>query len=236
MLHELKVLIQKRASRTVPEGGGVHEVTRYVMNYIRLLLHHRSSIGFILAHNDGENKSTDSLDHIVQDLIICLEAMLNRAAETYDSGDLQCFFLMNNLHFVVKQVEGLELSPFLGHTWVQVHKDFIDQFMETYVDLSWGPVVSSLSTSRSTLGRCFRQPSNTGRFCLQFDSTYYNQEHWKVEDPLLREVVRRAVCNKVISAYQAHFKKSGKVQRQYDRYTPELLEVQLMHLFEGRPG
>uniref|UniRef100_A0A0A9HA69 Exocyst subunit Exo70 family protein n=1 Tax=Arundo donax TaxID=35708 RepID=A0A0A9HA69_ARUDO len=201
------------------------------MNYIRLLLHHRSSISFILSHNDGTDKSMDSLDHIVQDLIICLEFMLNRAAEAYGSGGLQCFFLMHNLHFAVKQAEGLELSPFLGHTWVQVHKDFIERYMETYVDLSWGPVVSCLNTRKSMLGCCFNQYSNRVRFCLQFDSTYYNQEHWKVEDPPLREVVRRAVCNKVIPAYRTHFQKSKNV---HERYNPELLEVQLMQLFEGR--
>lgn len=237
MLHELKVLIQNRGSRSVPSGGDVHEVTRYVMNYIRLLLHHRSSVTFILAHDDGtKDKWMDSLDHIVQDLIICLESMLNRVAEAYHSVGLRCFFLMNNLHFAVKQVEGSELISLLGHSWVQVHRDFIEQYMETYVDLSWGPVLSSLGTRTGMLSGCFSRPSSTARFCFQFDSTYYNQECWKVEDPRLREMVRRAVSNKIVSAYRAHFEKYRKVQRQYEWYTPELLEAQLMQLFEGRTG
>ncbi|CAO1940750.1 unnamed protein product [Urochloa humidicola] len=235
MLRELKILIQKRASRSVPKAGGIHEVTRYVMNYIKLLLQHRSSVSFILAHNDSDDKSMDSLDHIVQDLIVCLEAMLNRVAEAYDSVGLQCFFLMNNLHFVIKCVEDLELSQLLGHSWVQLHRDFIDQYMETYLDLSWGPVVSCLRTRKTVLGCCFHQSSNTVRFCLKFDSTYYNQEHWMVEDPKFRDVVRRAVCNKVTSAYRAHIEKSRKVQT-HKWYTSELLEVHLMQLFEGTTG
>lgn len=84
------------------------------------------------------------------------------------------------------------------------------------------------------LGCCFRRSSNIVRFCLKFDSTYYNQEHWKVEDPQFREVVQQTVCNKVASAYQAHIEKSRKVQRQYEWYTSELLEVYWMQLFEGR--
>ena len=79
----------------------------------------------------------DSLDHIVQNLITCLESMLFRAAQVYGSGDLQCFFLMNNLHFVDKQMESLQLSELLGHSWVQEHRELIDRYMETYVDFSW---------------------------------------------------------------------------------------------------
>ncbi|RCV28796.1 hypothetical protein SETIT_5G431900v2 [Setaria italica] len=158
----------------------------------------------------------DSLDHIVQDLITCLEAMLNRVAEAYDSEALKCFFLMNNLQFIVKQVEDLGAE------------DFVDQYMETYLDLSWGPILSCLSTRKTMLGCCFRRSSNIVRFCLKFDSTYYNQEHWKVEDPLFREMVQQTVCNKVASAYQAHIEKSRKVQRQYEWYTSELLEVHWM--------
>ncbi|KAF0927792.1 hypothetical protein E2562_036212 [Oryza meyeriana var. granulata] len=235
MLHELKILVQTRASRCVPPGGGVHEVTRYVMNYIRLLMHHKSILGLILANDDGKkDKRMDSLDHIVQDLMICLESMLNKASEAYESQGLQCFFLVNNLHFAVKQVEGSELISILGQSWVQVHRDFIEQYMKTYVDLSWGPALSCLSPRTGLLGGCFSQPSSTVRFSLKFDSTYYNQECWKVEDPQLREKVRRAVCDKVILAYQAHLDKYMKGKRKHEWYTPELLKAQLMKLFEGR--
>lgn len=236
MLRELKILIQTRASRRVPPGGGIHEVTRYVMNYIRLLLHHKTTLGLILGNDDRnkDNERMDSLDHIVQDLIICLESMLNKAPEAYESQGLQCFFLMNNLHFVVKQVEGSELISLLGQSWVQVHREFIEQYLKTYVDLSWGPAISCLSARTGMLGGCFSQPSSTVRFSLQFDSTYYNQECWKVEDPQLREKVRRAVCDKVILAYQAHLDKYMKAKRKHEWYTPELLKAQLMKLFEGR--
>uniref|UniRef100_A0A0E0JSX8 Exocyst subunit Exo70 family protein n=1 Tax=Oryza punctata TaxID=4537 RepID=A0A0E0JSX8_ORYPU len=236
MLHELKILIQTRASRCVPPGGRVHEVTRYVMNYIRLLLHHKIMLGLIHA-NDGGNKDDkriDSLDHIVQDLMMCLESMLHKASEAYEPQGLQCFFLMNNLHFAVKQVEGSELISLFGTSWVQVHREFIEQYMNAYVELSWGPAISCLSARTGMLGCCFSQPSSTVRFSLQFDSTYYNQECWKVEDPQLRENVRRAVCDKVILAYQAHLDKYMKAKRKHELYTPELLKAQLMKLFEGR--
>lgn len=237
MLRELKVLIKNSASRSVPGGGGVHEVTRYVMNYIRLLLHHRSSVSSILVHNYGKYERMNSMNHIVRDLCISLEDMLNTAAEAYGSGGLHRFFLMNNLRFIVKQDEGLELSQLFGHSWVQMRNDFIDQHMKAYIDLSWGPVVSILQLLRTTKNmrsRWCSHSSKTVRFCLQFHSTYCKQEHWNVEDPRLREVVRRAVCNKVISAYREHFQKSSKVEIQCGRYTPELLEEQLMQLFEGR--
>ena len=65
------------------------------------------------------------------------------------------------------------------------------------------------------LGCCFSHPSNSVKFCCQFDTTYYNQQHWKVEDTQLREVVRRAVCTRVIPAYQVHFEKYRKVRQQY---------------------
>uniref|UniRef100_A0A0D9V9N3 Exocyst subunit Exo70 family protein n=1 Tax=Leersia perrieri TaxID=77586 RepID=A0A0D9V9N3_9ORYZ len=235
MLHELKILVQTRASRCVPQGGGVHEVTRYVMNYIRLLLHHKSTLNLILTNDDSnKDERMHSLDHIVQDLMICLESMLNKASEAYDPQGLRYFFLMNNLHFAVKQVEGTELISHLGQSWVQVHRQFIEQYMKTYVDLSWGPALSCLSARKGMLGGCFSQPSSTVRFSLQFDSTYYNQECWKVEDPQLREKVRRAVCDKVILAYQPHYDKYTKAKRKHEWYTPELLKAQLMKLFEGR--
>lgn len=64
-------------------------------------------------------------------------------------------------------------------------------YMETYVDLSWGPVVSCLSTRTGMLGCCFSHSSNSAKFCCQFDTTYFNQKHWKVEDPRLHEGVSR---------------------------------------------
>jgi hypothetical protein len=88
MLCELKVLIQRRASRSMPKGGAVIEVTQYVMNYIRPLLHHHISVSAILAQIDGKDTSMDPLDHIVQNLITCLESMLLRpmALEIYSAS------------------------------------------------------------------------------------------------------------------------------------------------------
>jgi len=80
------------------------------------------------------------------------------------------------------------------------------------MDLSWGPVVSCLGTRTGMLGCCFSHSSNSAKFCCQFDTTYFNQKHWKLEDPRLREVVRRAVCKRVITAYQVHFERSRKVR------------------------
>lgn len=68
--------MQRRASRSMPKGGVVDEVTRYVMNCVMLLIHHHISVSAILAHNDGKDTGLDSLDHIVQNVITCLESML----------------------------------------------------------------------------------------------------------------------------------------------------------------
>uniref|UniRef100_A0A0A9E3N4 Uncharacterized protein n=1 Tax=Arundo donax TaxID=35708 RepID=A0A0A9E3N4_ARUDO len=106
--------------------------------------------------------------------------------------------------------------------------------METYVDLSWGPVVSCLNTRKSMLGRCFNLtpisiPTQSGfASSLTQPTITRSTGRWKT---LRFERWCSELCATRLSQLIA---RTLRNPRTFMRYNPELLEVQLMQLFEGR--
>ncbi|CAL5049744.1 unnamed protein product [Urochloa decumbens] len=78
-----------------------------------------------------------------------------------------------------------------------------------------------------------RHQLRTNRFESRFEKTYAAQKLWKVPDPKLREELRTAIANKVISAFTSFLEKPGCGISASSKLTPEKLEEMLKELFEG---
>lgn len=63
------------------------------------------------------------------------------------------------------------------------------------------------------------------------DKTYAAQKLWKVPDPELREELRTAIANRVISAFTSFLEDTGISAS--SKLTRECLEEMLEELFEG---
>ncbi|XP_066372549.1 uncharacterized protein [Miscanthus floridulus] len=105
----------------------------------------------------------------------------------------------------------------------------IENYIETYLQVSWAPVLSCLYNSTPLcMGRYYSCPP--AKFESEFQKTYNAQKFWKVPDPKLRRRLRVAVIDKVIPSFEKYLEYSGI---RPSRITPHDLRDMLQELFEG---
>ncbi|XP_017698479.2 exocyst complex component EXO70A1-like [Phoenix dactylifera] len=243
--------IQRETSRKPLQGGEIHPLTKYVMNYIRLLVGYSSSLNVLLA-DGGDNpvgdESMTPLSHCIYVLISDLECKLEEKSKLYEDDGMPYIFLMNNLLYMVREVKDSELKIPLGDDWVRKCRRQIRQYATSYLRASWTKVLSCLkddglggsgsshNASRVALKERFKN------FNLAFEEIYRTQTKWKVPDSQLREELRISISEKVIPAYRSFVGRfhgqleGGRHVAKYLKYTPEDIENYLVDLFEGCPS
>lgn len=237
-LQLLKTMILDYASEAVPQGGGIHEITKYLMKYIMLLLDHGSSLSIILVSDEQEGATSiegstlETLQVIVAALMSHLETMLEKESCRYQDAGLQHMFLVNNVHFVLHQVEGSEIRYLLGDDWVLKYRSQLKQYISCFINISWESVMYcfQVKTSKALI---FSSLPTLERFNLEFERTYQTQKTWKVEHPLLRLNMRKAVSKKLVPTYSSYLENHQNKPPKLMKYTPEDLEKLLSELFEG---
>ncbi|GJN32008.1 hypothetical protein PR202_gb20475 [Eleusine coracana subsp. coracana] len=205
---------------------GVHRATRHIMNHMRLLVQQKNTVHLILK--GGFNV----FGGMVVELVSSLEFMLDMNSRSLRLQGQQEMFLLNNVHFMLQEAKkNTDLVVILGEAWLLQHHDLVNRLISGYVDASWGPVVSSFE--RRTRVPVILWPHQLfDKFSSSFEMTYSVQKSWKVTDPLIRKMVREAVCRKVIPLYQMHMENYSN-KKMSMRYNSEQLESQLLELFEG---
>nr|XP_043618226.1 exocyst complex component EXO70B1 [Erigeron canadensis] len=246
-------------SRRALQGGEIHPVTRYVMNYLKLLVDYSDSLNTLLPnsqdHRDLSSKELDDIDSgdtmspiscRLLSLITSLEANLEEKSRLYDDNALRYIFLMNNILYIVQKVKDSELRNLLGDRWIRKHRGQIRQWHTSYLRSAWGKAlmclkddgigVGSSSASKLVLKDRFKN------FNACFEEIYRVQSLWRVPDGQLREELRISISEKVLPAYRAFVGRfgsqldSGRHAGRYVKYTPDDLENYLSDLFEGRPA
>ncbi|WOL11409.1 exocyst complex component EXO70B1-like [Canna indica] len=264
-LMEFGNAIQREPSRRPTQGGEIHPMTRYVMNYARLLVVYMDTLNVLLddgacggdqGSSEGcENKNTDdeSSESMLSPLgrrmlliLSYLESNLDEKSKVYEDAAMQYVFLMNNILYIVNKVKDSELGRLLGDHWIKKHRRQIRQYATSYLRTSWTKVLSCLkddgfgssssSVSKVALKEKFKN------FNLAFEDIYRVQTTWKVPDPQLREELRISISEKVIPAYRSFMGRfggqleGGRHATKYIKYTPDDLESHLSDLFEGLPA
>ncbi|XP_066372642.1 uncharacterized protein [Miscanthus floridulus] len=92
----------------------------------------------------------------------------------------------------------------------------IENYIETYLQVSWAPVLSCLYNSTPL---CMGRYSSPAKFESEFQKTYNAQKFWKVPDPKLRRRLRVAVIDKVISSFEKYLEYSGISPSRITPYT-----------------
>ncbi|KAM3367062.1 hypothetical protein ACQJBY_015993 [Aegilops geniculata] len=264
-LLEFGKVLQQESSRRPMMAGEIHPITRYVMNYLRLLVVYSDTLDKLLdedaaadvdhnASNGGADddeeylKSLTPLGHRLVKLMSYLEANLEEKSKLYEDGALQCIFSMNNTLYIVQKVKDSELGRILGDHWTRRRRGKIRQNSKSYLRISWTKVLSYLkddghgSGSLSLGNSSSRVKEKFKNFNFAFDENYRSQTLWKVPDPQLREELKISISENVIPAYRAFLGRygslvdNGRNSGKYIKYTPEDLENQLSDLFEGSLG
>uniref|UniRef100_A0A0D9W466 Exocyst subunit Exo70 family protein n=1 Tax=Leersia perrieri TaxID=77586 RepID=A0A0D9W466_9ORYZ len=237
-LLEFGKVLQQESSRRPMMAGEIHPMTRYVMNYLRLLVVYSDTLDKLLSedstgdadHNDshrGTDEDEEYLEslsplgrHLVK-LISYLEANLEEKSTLYEDGALQCIFSMNNILYIVQKVKDSELGRILGDHWIRRRRGKIRQNSKNYLRISWTKVLSFLrddahggrsgSGSGSGSGNSSRIKEKFKNFNLAFDEIYRSQTLWKVPDPQLREELKISISENVIPAYRAFLGRYGSL-------------------------
>ncbi|CAI9757344.1 unnamed protein product [Fraxinus pennsylvanica] len=255
---EFENAVKGEASKKPIPNGEIHPLSRYVMNYVKLLVDYTNTLNTLLENVEdesgeslSENKDNLEVDNMslvarrLLALIKSLESNLEEKSRMYDDNALQNIFLMNNILYIVQKVKDSQLRNLLGDNWIKKRGGQIRQYSTYYLRATWSKVLSCLK-DEGTGG----SSSNVSKVVLKerfknfnacFEDIYRIQTGWKVPDSQLREELRISISEKVIPAYRSFLGRfgnhleSGRNAGKYIKYTGEDLENYLLDLFEGTP-
>ncbi|KAG0465850.1 hypothetical protein HPP92_020014 [Vanilla planifolia] len=210
---EFKLAIRDNTSTTSFAGGGVHPLTRYVMNYIKTLAAYSGTLNILLDDQDRKNLYSLEEDGDGSSLISCnllsvtyiLESNLTKRSMLYRDSALQSFFIMNNVCYMVQKVKGSDLQAILGDDWIRAHNRMFRQHALNYERATWSPVLAFLKDdgihshgsscpSKNLLKERFKS------FNHALEEVYRIQTAWSIPNIELRDDLRISVSLKVLQA------------------------------------
>lgn len=252
MMVEFQSSITKESSKWPIACGGVHQLTRYVMNFIVFLGDYSDSLTAIIKDKesllplpeDYYNSNSSSNEENPENagspmaarlawLILVLLCKIDAKSRLYSDAALSYLFLANNLHYVLIKVRTSNLQVVLGDDWVANHEVKVTQYLEKYEKMAWGDVITSLpgvSTAAAEAEEALR------RFNKAFEEAYKKHKNWVVPDPKLRDEIKASIASKLIAGYTGFYKKYPIGSSDIVRFTPEDLNGYISDLYVGLRG
>jgi hypothetical protein len=200
--------------------------------------------------NSAQNQDNAKFGGLVVDSVDYLKDLLLRKSKICSDPSLRYLFLLNN-YYLIAQLS--ERRP--GDHWGLAPE--CPKFMASYLDVSWGHVLSHVRTtvfmdncldaSCGSVWFCipktgFHEPrqdrkktSSLAKFESAFHKTYQAQKFWKVQDPQLRDMLRKKIAGRVVSDYRYYLQKHPELEKQVcsGSSSPDVLNEMLGELFEG---
>uniref|UniRef100_A0A5B7BBT8 Exocyst subunit Exo70 family protein n=1 Tax=Davidia involucrata TaxID=16924 RepID=A0A5B7BBT8_DAVIN len=257
MLSDFETAIQKDSSKSPAPGGGVHPLTRYVMNYVVFLSDYSGILCDIVADwplsvqsplpesyfssPSSDDSPTSAISVRLAWLILVLLCKLDGKAELYKDVSLSYLFLANNLNYVVSKARTSNLKLLIGDDWLMKHETKVRQYGANYERMGWSKVMSSLpenlaaNISPDAAKECFKKFNST------FGEAYRKQTSWIIAEPKLRDEIKISVAKKLVPPYTEFYDKYQMLFRRevgvesLVRFTPDDLGNYLSDLFHG-PG
>lgn len=244
--------IAANASTSPFPGGGIHHLTRYVMNYIKTLPIYCNTLNVLLRSQDADVSNPvfePENGQIVSSLTQCpmarhlrsitstLVFKLDSKSKLYKDGALQHIFLMNNIHYIVQKVKGSELGIFFGDKWIRDHIRMFRQHATSYERATWSSVLS-LVREDGNVGSSSASKANLKERCRGFSSAfeevYRNQTGWSIPDIQLRDDLQISTSMKVVHAYRSFIgRNSANLSEKYIKYSADDLQNYILDLFGG---
>ncbi|XP_071722841.1 exocyst complex component EXO70E2-like [Rutidosis leptorrhynchoides] len=215
-------------------GGGIHHLTGYVMNYLKILTDYSKTLDLLLLDETGGGLPCkySPMAHHFQSVVLILESNLYDKSKLYKDVALQHFFLMNNVHYLTQKVKNSELRDIFGDDWIRKHNRKFQQHAMDYERATWSSILGLLREdgSKTVVKEKFRS------FYVSFEEVYKTQTAWVVRDVELREDLRISTSLKVIQAYRTFCgRHNNNISDKHIKYSADDLENYLMDLFNGSP-
>ncbi|XP_020224817.1 exocyst complex component EXO70H1 [Cajanus cajan] len=212
MLTDFESAIQKESSRIPVPGGGIHPLTRYVMNYIAFLADYRDALADIVAgwpqnplpesyyrspDREEKNRSSEIAERIAW-LILVVLCKLDGKAELYKDVALSYLFLANNMQYVVVKVRKSNLGFILGEEWLTKHEAKVKEYVSKYERVGWSKAFPLLPENPT--------PEEARGIFESFNAAFHEacrvQSTWVVPDPNLREEIKASIGLKLVARYK----------------------------------
>ncbi|MQL05446.1 exocyst complex component EXO70, partial [Escherichia coli] len=139
---ELENLIRRDPAKAAVPGGGLHPITRYVMNYLRAACRSRLTLEQVFEdyghplkdypNLDDRVASSSSLSVQMDWIMELLESNLEAKSKIYRDSALSYVFLMNNGRYIVQKAKDSELGTLLGDDWIRKHTAKVRQYHVHY--------------------------------------------------------------------------------------------------------
>ncbi|KGN65838.1 exocyst complex component EXO70B1 [Cucumis sativus] len=245
---ELENLIRRDPAKTPVPGGGLHPITRYVMNYLKAACKSRQTLEQVFDEPalpskdytkfDDRAAASSSLSVQMDWIMELLESNLEAKSKIYKDLSLSSVFLMNNGRYIVQKVKDSELGSVLGDDWIRKHSVKNRQYLGNYLKSSWSKVVGALKMDSGTLAPSAMK-EKLQSFNMQFEEICQTQSTWVIFENQLREETRISVAKILLPAYQkfiGRYQSLPELAKRTDRYlkyTAEEMESRITELFEG---
>ncbi|CAN4128369.1 unnamed protein product [Withania somnifera] len=255
---ELENLIRRDPAKTPVPGGGLHPITRYVMNYIRAASRSRITLEQVFEetvvpsaravdYREGDDRALSSSSLAVQMAWIMelLESNLEAKSKIYKDSALLAVFMMNNERYIVQKVKDSELGLLLGDDWIRKHTAKVKQYHVNYQRNSWSKVLGALkidnnATSLTEASRSWKEKLKL--FNSYFEEICKTQSTWIIFDEQLKEDLRISVAGTLSPAYRNFIGRlqssndTGRHAERYIKFCVEDLEARIAELFQGNSG
>lgn len=206
----------------------------------------------------GANSSSSSLPQtrrgqkpLARYLVLCLHALesnLEVKAKGYKSVSLTGIFLLNNHHYVNRQLQAEEFKSSLDADYISLYGRKIDKDRESYIQSCWQKALSLLDTKTlaavppkgvevsSSLKKEIK--NRLSGFNSLFEEMYLTQREYSIPDVELREQVRAQTADTILTPYREFIDRYGGVEfaknpQEFIKFDFKTLEEMIQHFFEG---
>ncbi|KAI9333874.1 Cullin repeat-like-containing domain protein [Obelidium mucronatum] len=233
-------------THNLPVDGTVHELSSVTLNIVRRLLEYEPAINTMLIEgHSAANLTSNNLKSLCKEMLSLLFTSLENKSKGYKKGGiLGCIFLINNYHYVAKQIKSM--GPILLDSEFEFEKAFLKQ-KETY-KASWTPCYQYLMDQTKieggnvvkTLSKQQRESikDRFKNFNAEIDSMYATQKGYTLADPELRNSIMKEIKDVLIPLY-AHFQERymqiefSKTPSKYIKYDKNTLDAVLDGFLTG---
>ncbi|KAK9057529.1 hypothetical protein SSX86_022365 [Deinandra increscens subsp. villosa] len=242
---ELENLIRRDPAKSAVPGGGLHPITRYVMNYLRAACS-RPTLEQVFddnVHQSSPSSSSSSLYVQISWIMEVLESNLESKSKAYRDHALSSVFMMNNGRYIAKKVKDEELGSLLGPDWIRKQTSKVRQHHGNYQRSSWHKILNTLKLDNSSLSssnvasRSLKDKLKV--FNSQFDEICRSQSTWVIFDEQLREELKISVAGTLLPAYRNFLGRFhslqdiGKYADKHVKFSIEEVEARIDDLFQA---
>ncbi|KAM0051154.1 putative exocyst complex component Exo70, cullin repeat-like-containing domain superfamily [Helianthus debilis subsp. tardiflorus] len=240
---ELENLIQRDPVKAAVPGGGLHPITRYVMNYLRAACS-RPTLKQVFDDYVEQSSTSSSLSVQIAWIMDVLENNLESKSKAYRDPALSSVFMMNNGRYIVKKVKDDELGSLLGDDWIRKQTSRVRQHHVNYQRSSWHKILNTLKLDNNNSSSSSNLASKALKdklklFNSQFIEICRNQSTWVIFDEQLRDELKISVAGTLLPAYRNflgrfhNLQDIGKYADKHVKFSIEDVEARIDGLFQA---